>query len=70
MPELEYDRPIPGDMPSDSVQTAASYLAERVQQDHGTKNGKTALYWHLIAIISSHAGDRYPERRTDNDPEP
>lgn len=43
---------------SDSVQTALSYAANCIQQDHGTSNGRTALYWHLVSIAHQHLGDR------------
>ena len=42
---------------SKSVQDAAGYLASVVEQDHGTDNGTTALYWHLISVCQTHRKD-------------
>jgi len=41
--------------PTHSVTTAAAYLAAVVDEDMGTRNGRTALFWHLIAVIQKHA---------------
>ncbi len=55
-PADEDDLAIPGPVPlSRSVKIAAEYLASCVQADHGTRNGKTALYWHLIGVALQHA---------------
>lgn len=54
-PILDDGVTIPGPLPSRSVRVAAEYLAEMVQADHGTNNGKTALYWALIHAVMSHA---------------
>ena len=40
--------------PSRSVELATEYLASVVEEDMPLKNGKTALYWHLIAVIQQH----------------
>lgn len=37
------------------VQDAIAKVATAIQEDHGTLNGQTALYWHLISIAASHA---------------
>ena len=42
---------------SHSTRLAAEYLADVVQNHHGTKNGRTALYWAVIATILTHAAD-------------
>ena len=42
-------------VPSFSVETACACLAHCVHEDMGTRNGETALYWHLIAVIHEHA---------------
>ena len=54
--------------PTRSVVTACEYLVETVDKDMGTKNGKTALYWHLIWTIQQHAGHR-PGKGPKNEPE-
>lgn len=43
---------------SESVRTAAGYLADCIEKDHGTRNGNTALFWHIIAICQEHRGDQ------------
>lgn len=53
--ELIYPSPSP---PTRSVALATEYLAKVVEEDCGTKNGQTALYWHLIAVIQKHAGKK------------
>ena len=45
---------IPGDGPSKTVQLAVEYLAAVVQEDMGTRGGRTALYWHLVSVIQQH----------------
>ena len=47
--------------PTRSVALITEYLADMVQQGMGTKNGRTALYWHLIYVIQQHAGRREKE---------
>ena len=37
-----------------SIQIAAEYLIQLIEEEHGLKNGKTALYWHLAHVISGH----------------
>ena len=39
---------------SRSVTIATEYLAHVIERDVGTKNGQTALYWHLIAVVQKH----------------
>ncbi len=50
--DMAVDLPAP---PSYSVQNAAAYLAHVVQKDCGTRNGETALYWHIISVVTQHA---------------
>lgn len=40
---------------SQRVRNAVAELATAIEEEHGTLNGKTALYWHLISIAASHA---------------
>lgn len=42
-------------VPSRSVALAVEYLTWTVQKECGTKNGLTALYWHLMAVVVQHA---------------
>lgn len=52
----EIDVSVPGPLPlSRSVKTALEYVAFLVDRENGVKNGKTALYWHLVGVCSSHA---------------
>jgi hypothetical protein len=47
---------IPGpDGLSQSVKAAATRLADYVDRDHATCNGRTALYWNLIYVARQHA---------------
>jgi len=41
--------------PSRTVTLATEYLANVVEEDCGTKYGKTALLWNLIYVIQKHA---------------
>lgn len=60
--EKPEDRPIGMDFrPAQSVRDAAWALAQAVDRDHGTNNGKTALYWHLMATVAGHATRQKPE---------
>lgn len=59
----ENDEPIPGPLPSRSVQIAVEYLAELVAHDMSCKHGKTALYWNLIHTVMSHAGAKSTEAK-------
>jgi hypothetical protein len=40
---------------SPAVLKAAALLADAVQADHGTRHGRTPLYWHLVAVAEAHA---------------
>lgn len=40
---------------SHSTRLAAEFLAHVVAGDHGCRQGKTALYWALIATVLKHA---------------
>jgi len=44
--------------PTRSVKIAVEYLVDAVDRDLGTKNGRTALYWHLIHVVQQHAGPK------------
>jgi hypothetical protein len=47
--------PIPGPSRlSERVKTIIGYAASAAEEEHGTNNGCTALYWHLIAVAESH----------------
>jgi hypothetical protein len=49
----------PGPEPlSGTVALAAEYLVYSVDKYHGTKNGQTALYWHLVSVITQHRLER------------
>lgn len=37
-----------------SSQIALEYLVDCLDKEHGLKNGKTALYWHLYSTIQPH----------------
>ena len=58
-PEENYDHiPIPG--PSrltERCKTIIAYAASAIEQDSGTANGCTALYWHLRAVAESHLAE-------------
>jgi hypothetical protein len=41
--------------PTRSIALAAEYLATVVERDWGLRNGRTALYWHLIHVVVKHA---------------
>lgn len=45
--------------PTHSVTLAADFLAKLVEIEMGARNGRTALYWHLIYTIQQHAGRKY-----------
>lgn len=45
-----------------SVQTAAEYLAEVVEGDIGTKHGKTAFFWAVMAVIQTHTKPKEEEK--------
>ena len=47
--------------PSRSVRTALGYLCKVLEEDHGTKSGKTALYWHLMVICQQHMAHEQSE---------
>jgi hypothetical protein len=38
-----------------TMEMAADWLAEVVDQDLGLKQGKTCFYWAIIALIQQHA---------------
>lgn len=62
------DIPIPG--PSrlnERCEIALGYAASVIEQECGTKNGCTALYWHLHGIAESHAGSREDEKQEASD---
>lgn len=40
--------------PSRSIILATEFLCSMVDEDCGTKNGKTALYWNLIHTVQKH----------------
>jgi hypothetical protein len=62
------DLPVPGKIiPSRTVALITEYLAHVVDRDHGTKSGKTALYWHLAAVIHSHIKETADERRNSRE---
>lgn len=55
------DQAIPGPIPlSRSAKIAAEYLADCIQEDHGTRHGRTALYWNLIGVALQHANNKEP----------
>ena len=49
------DVQIPGPCPlPQSVRTAIEYVAHTAANDCKLKNGQTALFWHLIHVVTSH----------------
>ena len=46
---------------SDRVKVSVWDLANTVNTQNGTKNGRTALYWHLIMVLQQHAKRTYDE---------
>ncbi len=36
------------------VQPELLHLADKISRIYKLKNGKTALYWHLVAVINDH----------------
>ena len=58
-PEENFDHiPIPG--PSrltERCETILGYAASAIEQDCGTMNGCTALYWQLRAVAESHLAE-------------
>lgn len=57
--KIEYERVIDGGICclSQSVRTALDYACHTIAKDHQLRNGKTALYWHLVGIVASHIED-------------
>ena len=45
---------IPMVLLSRAVQNALGFAATVIEEDHGTKNGRTALYWHLVNVAQQH----------------
>jgi len=55
--------------PSRSLVTALQYVTSVAEQDHGLRNGTTALYWHLLSVTAKHIGDSaalHPAPEKDN----
>jgi hypothetical protein len=46
---------------SEGVRARVSELVHQVHVDNGVKNGTTALYWHLIATIQTHARENWDD---------
>jgi hypothetical protein len=57
--KLEYERVIDGGVCrlSQSARTALDYACHSIAKDNRLRNGKTALYWHLVGIVASHIED-------------
>jgi len=41
--------------PTAAVQYAVEFLAKVVSGEMGARNGRTALYWHLMSVVQKHA---------------
>jgi hypothetical protein len=56
---VEYERVVDGGVCrlSQSVRTALDYVCHTIAKDHQLRNGKTALYWHLVGIVAAHIKD-------------
>lgn len=39
---------------SSETLAAIQHLSDTVQTEHGTQNGQTALYWHILHTVSDH----------------
>jgi hypothetical protein len=42
---------------SPSTRTAIEYLCHVMAKDHSLRNGKTALFWHLVGEVALHIED-------------
>ena len=51
---MDEDVVIGAEIPSNLVEQAVGRLSNIVQDELGTKNGRTALFWHLMAIVKEH----------------
>lgn len=39
---------------SASLHTAIEYVTYTAVRDHKLRNGQTALFWHLVAVVNQH----------------
>jgi len=56
-------------IPTRSVRLAAEYLADVMEEDIGTNNGKTAFFWHVVSVIQKHGTPRSPAASPGTSPE-